>query len=407
MSSKKTSEIIKSVKEIKDAINIEFIPGIFAVFDTILAIFGLVFNDKEDNTIFIVCFLVFMIINSICYIYHGYNVYKHKKAASDYKSKTLKYLTHHRKGIKNIMETENNRNKLITLLYQNLNVTYQNIVNYYTEYIEPNQSIIEQYGEIDDDFNVENMEKLKNDNEAVWNYCNILNSYIREGMDKFTNDIRDTHNRFFAYTFARIKSEIEHYLSERNIYLDVSVTLKLFSNPCDSIKTAMKNNNSEDYFVYTSFRDNATYHNTKRREIGQNKYHIENQIDFREAMKSPNFHYIYNNLEPEENSISSAYCLSYYNCGATVSLRMPNDTFPNIEKNEYIFYGFLCCDVLNLESNTIPMDLHISNILEIYGHIISEFIRSLETICSEYTILSKSIFEILYDLAKNSKGNEM
>ena len=61
-------------------------------------------------------------------------------------------------------------------------------------------------------------------------------------------------------------------------------------------------------------------------------------------MKGPNYRYIYNNLEEEENSISSAYCYMYYNCGVTVSLRISNfkDTSQKTFINTMDFYVVMC-----------------------------------------------------------------
>lgn len=365
-----------------------------------LGLLSIVKNVNDWIIPLLIIFIVFLVLNIIFFIQHGYYIYKYKASNEHYKLKSLTYLNYHRNGFKNIVEANQAKDKLIFILKSRIDDNCTNLNEFFNEHLLCKKDLIDQYNKI----TTQQKKEFEDDNQDFVIYYHLYKELEENAYKNYISIIKDIYNRFISSILIKVQSETEHYLSEKGQSLNVSVTLKLFSNPCDNNEI---NNTESNLFVYTSFRDKTTYRNTKRREIGQAKYHIDNQIDFREALKGPNYRYIYNNIENEETSIVSAYCFTYYNSGATVSIRIANRTDAQTINNDFRFYGFLCCDVLNSNSSIVPIDSHIANILDIYGHIISDFFYNIESYCNEIKFSEVNIFDILYELAKNSKGYEM
>ncbi|MBR1751448.1 MAG: hypothetical protein IJ740_11325 [Ruminococcus sp.] len=196
---KKTeNSIIKLLIDIHSLTGIEFLPSIFSLFSFGLSFVTLFKTDKGEFKFLLVMFCIFMVINSICFIFHGYHIHKYKTSIDNHKKKSLGYLDYHRESFKNVNYVQNNKDKLISLLYENSEGKFKSASDFYDKYLK--NYFAKFSGLTDDEIN-----SYKNNDKTFSDFYSIYYLHVNEATEALIKNIKDTYNRFITNTFSNIK----------------------------------------------------------------------------------------------------------------------------------------------------------------------------------------------------------
>jgi len=156
---------------------------------------------------------------------------------------------------------------------------------------------------------------------------------VNDRNKSYINDLFYLYNVYIEMIIDDAKKIIEKSVGIKGYSLRVSVALKLLN------KLIEKDDTHKDVKVFTAFRDSETNFE-KKREVLEVNYKIDKNIDFLICLDKPEF--IINNAKKESKDYTNEHTDfdRYYNCSATVPI------FSSYADRK-IFFGYLCCDVLN------------------------------------------------------------
>lgn len=193
----------------------------------------------------------------------------------------------------------------------------------------------------------EKMEPKLDDDDFV----NLCIQQMQEEKQKYKNSLFTLYKRYIKGVFEETLKAINCDLKSKDINLDVSISLKMFST------TYNASLDHKTMQVYTAFRDKETYDNKKEREIGERHFTVNKNCDFQKCLTKES--YIKNNFtETTDDYWNENYptCIQFYNCTAVVPIICDY-------KSDKQFYGFFCCDALNTEKNIDVFDKNTTDIL--------------------------------------------
>lgn len=174
--------------------------------------------------------------------------------------------------------------------------------------------------------------------------------HLTNEQKNYTEQMYDLYKRFVVRTMEDLVNIISAYLHIKGLDTRITLALKLFD------VTYHADIDLKKIRVYTAFRDKQTYEDGKR-EIGLRHYSIDDNSDFLICLKKES--YIRNNINhnaedyANENFPSS---LQHYNCTAVV----PVISDYKLDRN---FFGYLCCEAINIDPNIELFDKRITDIL--------------------------------------------
>lgn len=195
----------------------------------------------------------------------------------------------------------------------------------------------------------------------------LMQEEIAKSYKDFANALFDLFKRYSSNLLSYTVTMVEAYLRGNDCALPVSATIKLFDKPL------MSKDDRGAITVYTAFRDKRTYEETDR-EIGQEPYTIEGNIDFGCCLVKD--HFIINNAKKDSGSYINEHVDfdKYYNCAVVVPIRIKQ------ANSTYKFLGFLCCDCLNQdESITEIFGKEVAQILFALAQIYGTFLETLDS----------------------------
>lgn len=159
---------------------------------------------------------------------------------------------------------------------------------------------------------------------------------INNSIQELSLGLFDLYKRYTSIMLRYLIELFEAYLKLNGIDKHISATVKLFDKPF-----LVSKDRTNDFHVYTAFRDNNTYRECPEREIGKIAYTIDGNIDFQTCLSSDR--YYINNVKRNDGAYKNEHADfdQYYNCACVVSIRV------KMPDNTYKVMGYLCCDCLN------------------------------------------------------------
>lgn len=216
----------------------------------------------------------------------------------------------------------------------------------------------------------------------------LMQEEIAKSYRDFANALFDLFKRYSSNLLSYAVTMVEAYLRANNCDLPVSATIKLFDKPL------MSKDDRSAITVYTAFRDKRTY-DEHEREIGQEPYTIEGNIDFGYCLVKD--HFIINNAKKDSGSYLNEHVDfdKYYNCAVVVPIRIKQ------VNSTYKFLGFLCCDCLNKgDSGAEIFGKEVAQMLFAMAQIYGTFLETLDSNwldrTNEMNGLPTSILALIY-----------
>lgn len=193
-------------------------------------------------------------------------------------------------------------------------------------------------------------EKLQGKEDDA-DYTALCVQQIEAERQKYSIALYNLYNRYVKGVVEETLNMVYCDLKNKNIALNVSLSLKLFDT---TYHTSMDHKKVK---IYTAFRDKETYDNRKEREIGERHYSIDLNGDFHKCLSNES--YVKNNItDTMEDYLNENFpnSIKYYNCTAVVPIICDY-------KSDRQFYGFFCCDALNEDFSSEIFDKNTANIL--------------------------------------------
>lgn len=168
---------------------------------------------------------------------------------------------------------------------------------------------------------------------------------------EFEEGLLDVYKRYSSNLLNYLVKLEEAYLLVKGYNMQVSATIKLFNRPYFSDGDSRK-----EIHVYTAFRDKYTYEK-KQREIGEELYTIDGNVDFVHCLKKD--HFIINNAKKDSDNYMNEHTDfdRYYNCAIVVAIRT------KLPGNRFKHFGYLCCDCLSQQDEEEIFDTQSANLL--------------------------------------------
>ena len=195
----------------------------------------------------------------------------------------------------------------------------------------------------------------------------LMQGEIAKSYEDFANALFDLFKRYSSNLLSYAIMMVEAYLKTIDCDLPVSTTIKLFDKPL------MSKDDRSSVVVYTAFRDKRSYDEYER-EIGQEAYSIEGNIDFGCCLVKE--HFIINNAKKDSGSYLNEHVDfdKYYNCAVVVPIRIKQ------ADSTYKFLGFLCCDCLNQgDKNDEIFGKEVAQMLFAMAQIYGTFLETLDS----------------------------
>lgn len=221
---------------------------------------------------------------------------------------------------------------------------------------------------------------------------NFINNFAMKTNKEYHLSMLNEYNHFLSNIITKLKFILDASLKEKQIDLEVSISVKQFN------RIILDPKNIKDINVITTFRDNKTYSQNKR-EVGKIKYNIFENTDFIHCMTNPYF--LKNNISSNDKSYKNEHTgfIEYYNCTIVVPIVC--------EYPETIhYYGYLTCDVLNNNLNNDDIfDDKMADIMIATARVIGIYFDNLEF--QWECILGNDFLDNIFDLIKdNTNGME-
>lgn len=207
-----------------------------------------------------------------------------------------------------------------------------------------------------------------------------LQGMIDNRADDYRESIKKAFNKFLIKCLDDLKDCIDQALSQKDLQLKSSISIKLFNKACT---------NNIDYStinVITAFRDRITY-NTGKRETNSKIYSVLGNSAFVHCLS--NEFYLHNNIFKNISSYANENpdFAKQYNCTLVVPI-----TYSHLNNKYYL--GYLACDTLNpdTKNNDDVFDESMVKIVQFVAHTIGSYIDNmdyqwrgvLETLSYEY-----------------------
>lgn len=167
----------------------------------------------------------------------------------------------------------------------------------------------------------------------------LLEEQICKSKEAFANALFELYNRYTKEIIEYSIKAIDTHLKSLGNDIKLSATIKLLNRPYYDAS-----GDRRGVAVYTAFRDKKSYNNDER-EIGLSKYTIDGNADFIYCLKKEYF--IINNAKKNSQNYMNEHADfdQYYNCAVVVPIRV------RVSGSSYKFFGYLCCDCLNKDTN--------------------------------------------------------
>ncbi len=224
--------------------------------------------------------------------------------------------------------------------------------------------------------------------------ADLIAQQLSKSCHDFANSLYDLYKRYTSNLLSYIINMIKAYLHFQKIDKEISVSVKLFDHPLNSKE------DQNNVCVYTAFRDKQTY-DKHEREIGEEPYSISGNVDFAFCLRKD--HYIMNNTKKGDGNYLNEHddFDNYYNCAAVVPIRIKQ------VNSTYNFYGYVCCDCLNDNTDTI-FTKESAQLLFSMAQLYATFLETLNSNWCERTSeiegLPDHFLEVIYK--KSFKGKE-
>ena len=195
----------------------------------------------------------------------------------------------------------------------------------------------------------------------------LMQEEIAKSYEDLANALFDLFKRYSSNLLSYAVTMVEAYLTANDCDLPVSATIKLFDKPL------MSKDDRSAITVYTAFRDKRTY-DEHEREIGQEPYTIEGNIDFGCCLIRD--HFIINNAKKDSGSYLNEHVDfdKYYNCAVVVPIRIKQ------ANSTYKYLGFLCCDCLNQGNSSAEIfGKEVAQMLFAMAQIYGTFLETLDS----------------------------
>lgn len=253
---------------------------------------------------------------------------------------------------------ENKREKMIRQLF-----TISNCVK--SNNIHNNDMLVKIPSEADEQYEL--LEKLKAlSNDADSERMEKLQDEAVVSAQKYATQLFELFKRYCRESTDEAVKLQNAYMALKDIPLRVAVTIKLMNRPYHPAI-----DRSEDIKVYTAFRDNETYV-TGEREIGEQLYTIGGNTDFSACLNKDQF--IINRAEDQGGSYSNEHrgYDQIYNAAVVVPIRIKRGD------GQYKYFGYLCCDCLNLDRSKDAFDKSAAQYLFAFAQNLATFLETLD-----------------------------
>ncbi len=189
---------------------------------------------------------------------------------------------------------------------------------------------------------------------------------IKQSQQEYVDGLFRSYNSYTSHMLDYSIIMISNYLKIIDIKIDISITVKLFNKPY-----CVKTDDRDDIIVYTAFRDKKTYESNER-EIGQEKYTIEGNVDFLLCLTKEN--YIINNARKGDSNYSNEHkdFDAYYNSTVVVPIRI------KLQDQSFKIFGYFCCDCLNTDYDKV-FDKRVANIMYALAQQYAIFLETIDS----------------------------
>ena len=252
---------------------------------------------------------------------------------------------------------ENKREKMIRQLFTISNCVKSNNIH--------NDMLVKIPSEADEQYEL--LEKLKAlSNDADSERMEKLQDEAVVSAQKYATQLFELFKRYCRESTDEAVKLQNAYMALKDIPLRVAVTIKLMNRPYHPAI-----DRSEDIKVYTAFRDNETYV-TGEREIGEQLYTIGGNTDFSACLNKDQF--IINRAEDQGGSYSNEHrgYDQIYNAAVVVPIRIKRGD------GQYKYFGYLCCDCLNLDRSKDAFDKSAAQYLFAFAQNLATFLETLD-----------------------------
>ena len=253
---------------------------------------------------------------------------------------------------------DNERDKMIKQLF-----TISNCVK--SNNIHNNDMLVKIPSEADEQYEL--LEKLKVlSADANPERMNKIQDEAVASARKYATQLFELFKRYCRESTDEAVKLQNAYMALKDIPLRVAVTIKLMDRPYHPAK-----DRSEDIKVYTAFRDNETYV-AGDREIGEQLYTIGGNTDFSACLNKDQF--IINRAEDQGGSYSNEHrgYDQIYNAAVVVPIRIKRGD------GQYKYFGYLCCDCLNLDRSKDAFDKSAAQYLFAFAQNLATFLETLD-----------------------------
>lgn len=199
-------------------------------------------------------------------------------------------------------------------------------------------------------YDVSNIQDKLNAKKEDPEFAELCKQQLDQARQRYKKSLYTLFNRYTRGVVDETLKIIMHYLTTKNIFLNASISIKLFES------TYHNGTEYSSMRIYTAFRDKETY-DKKEREIGEQHYSIDLNGDFLKCLSKEC--YIKNNItDSMDDYLNQNFpnSLRHYNCTVVVPIICDY-------KSDRQIFGFLCCDALNETYNCDIFDKNSANIL--------------------------------------------
>lgn len=171
----------------------------------------------------------------------------------------------------------------------------------------------------------------------------ITKAEAQRAISDYSKNLFELYKRYSTQLLQCATTIEETYIKAKWAYHEMSTSIKLFNKPF-----VQKSTDRSEIIVYTAFRDKRTY-DQHEREVGRSPYTIDGNSDFVQCLTKECF--ILNNAKKSSDNYLNEHkdFDLYYNCTVVVPIRTKQPD------GNYKIYGYLCCDCLTKDGNTVEV----------------------------------------------------
>ena len=218
--------------------------------------------------------------------------------------------------------------------------------------------------------------------------------HLKNASEKYASDLFEIYKRYCSDMIAEIEKLESAYLRIKGHNDRISIAIKLF------VKPVVKNQfNTHEKNIYTAFRDKESFNDRdesgrQKREIGRNKYSVEENSDFDHCLSSE--YYKINQAKKGNGNYKNEHTDfdRYYNCTIVVPIRVKQSD------NNFLFMGYLCCDCKNDKGEEV-FDIQSAQYLFMFAQNMATFLQIMDSNWKDrfqdYDNVASSILEVIHE----------